>query len=222
MEQEVLTITKKDLLRELEVTVCQWVEQRFNYINVEVAEKIANNVEVRSNNGLDSLFEYIRQPSATDIVYDYLDDCDEIEIMEEWAEEIKISDVAEKIESYVSDNGTYEESFVNAFGDLWDSFIDYVLDNYEDDIQEYIDEQENYPMWNTLFEFRDDYYNNEITTEKVIQVGCGIIEGLEPFNNMVFMKSCGHSFYGAYWIPLYFEMYPEEKVKYEGINYSSL
>ncbi len=208
------SISKKDLLYQLEGKVCKWVERSFNYIQVEVAEKMADN----------HLFEYIRQPSPTDVVYDYLDDCDEIQVIEDWAIETKIKSYDEKVEKYVSHNGAYQDSFEYAFGDVWNNFIDYVLENYEDDIQEYIDEQqdENYPMWNTLFEFRDDYYNNDETCEKVTQIGCGIIQGLEPFNNMVFMQSCGHSFYGSYWIPLYFEFYPDEKEKYKGIDYSSL
>jgi hypothetical protein len=77
-------------------------------------------------------------------------------------------------------------------------------------------------MWNTLFEFRDSFYNSEEDTEKCIKLGLGVIEGLEPFNNIIFMTSAGHSFYSAYWIPLYFEFYPDEKEKYKNINYSDL
>ena len=50
----------------------------------------------------------------------------------------------------------------------------------------------------------------------------GVIEGLDDFNNLLFMTSAGHSFYSAYWIPLYFNLFPLEAEKYAGINYSDL
>jgi hypothetical protein len=48
----------------------------------------------------------------------------------------------------------------------------------------------------------------------------GVISGLEDFNDIIFMKSAGHSFYGSYWIPLYLEFYPDEKQKYKGVKFS--
>jgi len=77
-------------------------------------------------------------------------------------------------------------------------------------------------MWNTCFEFRDSFYNSEEDIEKCMSVGLGVIEGLDDFNNIIFMKSAGHSFYSAYWIPLYFKLFPHEAEKYAGINYSDL
>jgi hypothetical protein len=55
-----------------------------------------------------------------------------------------------------------------------------------------------------------------------MSVGLGVIEGLDDFNNLLFMTSAGHSFYSAYWIPLYFKLYPSEAEKYAGVNYSDL
>jgi hypothetical protein len=39
---------------------------------------------------------------------------------------------------------------------------------------------------------------------------------------MVFMTSGGHSFYSSYWIPLYLEIYPDEKEKYKEVDFSDL
>jgi hypothetical protein len=36
------------------------------------------------------------------------------------------------------------------------------------------------------------------------------------------MTSAGHSFYSAYWIPLYFKFFPNEEEKFAGIDYSDL
>jgi len=77
-------------------------------------------------------------------------------------------------------------------------------------------------MWNTCFEFRDSFRNTDKDIETILSVGLGVISGLDDFNNILFMKSAGHSFYSTYWIPLYLEFYPDEKIKYSGINYQDL
>lgn len=73
---------------------------------------------------------------------------------------------------------------------------------------------------NTLFEFRDRAWDSE--AETCIRHGLGVIEGLEPFNNILFMTSAGHSFYSAYWIPLYLNTYKDEREKYINVDYSHL
>jgi hypothetical protein len=77
-------------------------------------------------------------------------------------------------------------------------------------------------MWNTLFEFRDGYFNSEENIEKCMSVGLGVIEGLDSFNNILFMTSAGHSFYSAYWIPLYLKIYESDSEKFKDLDYSSL
>lgn len=56
----------------------------------------------------------------------------------------------------------------------------------------------------------------------MFSVGLGVIQGLDDFNNILFMTSAGHSFYSAYWIPLYLKLFPTEAEKYAGINYQDL
>lgn len=205
-------VSKADLLRDLETTVYKWVNNRFNFIQLEVAEKMADG----------NLYEYIVQPTISESIIEYLDDCDEIVIIEDYLSQKGEKDTKKKIDNYVVHKGNIKDSFLACIGDDWDDFLDFVESDYGDDVQEYLDEQENYPMWNTLFEWRDSYFNSENTSEIVISKGCGVIEGLDGFNDMIFMKSAGHSFYSAYWIPIYLELYPDEAEKYEGINYQGL
>ena len=62
----------------------------------------------------------------------------------------------------------------------------------------------NYPMWNTLFEFKEE--PSEEVKQAAINAGIGLIEGLGNFNTMLFFSGCGYSFYGAHWIPMYLNL----------------
>jgi len=83
-------------------------------------------------------------------------------------------------------------------------------------------EQRNYPMWNTCFEFKQKEYDNVINA--AIEAGFGIIEGLGDFNQILFVRGCGYSFYGAHWIPLFLNLpwNSELKKKYAGVNYDMI
>jgi len=209
---ETKEVSKKELLVELEQTVHKWVQTRFNFIDISVVEKMADG----------NLYDYIVQPDFSEMVIDYLDDADEIIIIEDYCKSIEINDYEKKIEQYISYKGNIEESFVACIDDDWDGFLLFTENEYNDDIQEFIDEQENYPLWNTLFEWRDEYHNAYDTTEIVISKGCGVVEELDGFNNLIFMKSAGHSFYSSYWIPIYLELYPDEAEKYKDLNYEGI
>jgi len=224
MENQITLESKQDefaLKQELEKSVHLWVERSFNFIQVGVLEKYCDN----------SLFEYIRTQSVEEAFYDWLFDCDSESKIEGWIKETddywNTDDTELNVEDLMSNykrhDGTLKESFVFAFGeDKWNEFKEWCCEEYEDDIQEWIYDQENYPMWNTCFEFRDSFYNSDEDVEKCMSVGLGVIEGLDDFNNLVFMKSARHSFYSAYWIPLYLKFFPSEAEKYAGINYSDL
>ena len=220
MENQI-SISAEELKRELEKSVNLWVERSFNFIQVGVLEKYCDN----------TLFEYIRTLSIEEAFYDWLFDCDSESKIEGWIKETddywNTDDAELNVDDLMSNfkrhDGTLKESFVFAFGeDKWDEFKEWCCEEYEDDIQEWIYDQENYPMWNTCFEFRDSFYNSEEDVQKCLSVGLGVIEGLDDFNNLVFMKSAGHSFYSAYWIPLYLKFFSHEAEKYAGINYSDL
>lgn len=83
-------------------------------------------------------------------------------------------------------------------------------------------QQDNYPMWNTCFEFKQSESQDVINT--ALEVGLGVIEGLCDFNQILFAKSCGHSFYDSYWIPLFLKL-PWNKdlaKKYEGVKFNMM
>ena len=205
---------QQDVLRELNNTIESWIDRTFNFIKLEVLEKISDN----------NLYDYILQPDKRKFLLEYLDDSDEVIIILDYCQQKDIDNEDERISKYVKFDGTIKESFIACIDDSWEDFCEFAVEEYESDIEDFIQEQgnENYPMWNTCFEWRDSYRNEDETNEKVINVGCGVIEGLEPFNNLIFMTSAGHSFYSSYWIPLYFSLFPNEEEKYKGIDYSSL
>lgn len=90
--------------------------------------------------------------------------------------------------------------------------------NY-DDVRDQL-QNDNYPMWNTLFEFRNKPGDKVI--EAAIEAGLGVIEAFGPFNTALFATSAGHSFYSAYWIPLYLSLPWNDDVreKYKGVKYN--
>lgn len=215
MESKILLQDKQKefaLKKELEITIHVWVERTFNFIQVQVLEKYCDN----------NLSEYIRNMSVEEAFLGWLSDCITESKIEEWATDSEQDDVLIKMDIYEKHQGSIKESFSFAFGDLWDEFKEWCCSVNESDIMDWIYERENYPMWNTCFEFRDSWFNSSENVEICMSVGLGVIEGLDDFNNLVFMTSAGHSFYSAYWIPLYFKLYPSEAEKYTGINYSDL
>ncbi len=208
-----ISISAEELKRELETSVCVFVESKFNYIQVGVLEKYCDN----------TLQEYIRNQSPEEVFEDWLNDCNEMEKVAEFFVEKQMSDFDIFQQRYERIEGTMFNSLIECLGiEIFEEFKEWCIEQYSDDIYDYIYEQENYPMWNTCFEFRDSYYNSEENIEKCISVGLGVIEGLDDFNTILFMTSAGHSFYSAYWIPLYFKLFPQEAEKYAGIKYQDL
>lgn len=88
----------------------------------------------------------------------------------------------------------------------------------DEEYYERVEYDENYPMWSTCFEIRSNWAH-ENWIEKAQEIGLGVIEGLDDFNPCFFMTSCGHSFYSAYWIPLYLALYPAEAETYKGVDF---
>lgn len=212
MENQI-SISAEELKRELEKSVHLFVESNFNYIQVGVLEKYCDN----------TLQEYIRNQSPEEVFEDWLNDCNEMEKVAEFFVEKQMSEFDVFQQRYESIEGTMFNCFIECLGiEIFEEFKEWCVEEYSDDIYDYIYEQENYPMWNTCFEFRDSYYNQEENIEKCISVGLGVIEGLDDFNTILFMTSAGHSFYSAYWIPLYFKLFPQEAEKYAGIKYQDL
>jgi hypothetical protein len=210
MENEVTYETKQmefEKSQQLYKEVNIWVERNFNFIQVDVLNKYSD----------DNLMEYILYPSAEEEFYEWLTNYDVVEKIKSWKEDFNEKDYL----SSIYNGKSYYDAFIEIESvDGWNEFREFCLDEYADDINEFIYEQENYPMWNTCFEFRDSFRNNYEDNQIVMKLGMGVISGLEDFNDIIFMKSAGHSFYGSYWIPLYLEFYPDEKQKYKGVKFS--
>jgi len=205
MEEKVVNI---DLLSVLENKVNDWVNKSFNFIQLDVVEKYCDN----------QLMEYIRNYSIEEMFEDWLSQMDSLEIIQKWAVENDKQPFNEEVVNYELKN-----HFLEFYTESeWDEFKDWCIEENGSDIQDYIFEQEHYPMWNTLFEFRDGYFNSEENIEKCMSVGLGVIEGLDSFNNILFMTSAGHSFNSAYWIPLYLKIYESDSEKFKDLDYSSL
>jgi hypothetical protein len=193
MEEKVVNI---DLLSVLENKVNDWVNKSFNFIQLDVVEKYCDN----------QLMEYIRNYSIEEMFEDWLSQMDSLEIIQKWADE--------------NDKQPFNEEVVNY--ELKNHFLEFYTESEWDEFKDWCIEEEHYPMWNTLFEFRDGYFNSEENIEKCMSVGLGVIEGLDSFNNILFMTSAGHSFNSAYWIPLYLKIYESDSEKFKDLDYSSL
>ena len=205
MEEKVVNI---DLLSVLENKVNDWVNKSFNFIQLDVVEKYCDN----------QLMDYIRNYSIEEMFEDWLSQMDSLGIIQRWAGENDKQPFNEEVVNYELKN-----HFLEFYTESeWDEFKDWSIEEYGSDIQDYIFEQDHYPMYNTLFEFRDSYFNSEENIEKCMSVGLGVIEGLDSFNNILFMTSAGHSFYSAYWIPLYLKIYESDSEKFKDLDYSSL
>ena len=67
---------------------------------------------------------------------------------------------------------------------------------------------DNYPIWNALFEFDnwgDDFVKDNIGLLQAI--GFVVIEPFNEFDWMLGFRGCGYSFYDAHWIPMYIDVF---------------
>lgn len=189
-----IAMTQKNLERELKKAVESWQNKTFNFIQLEVVEKVLDNM----------LFEHI----------------------------VPKENLADYVEDYFHDNLSKEEQF-DIIADVisWaevdkpsqKDINEYLLEVYKDEVRSYMEDTisvENYPIWNTLFEFREIVPQEWLN--KAQEFGIGLVERTEYFNNMLFMTSCGHSFYSSYWIPLYLSIFEREAEKYKGVDYQHL
>lgn len=160
----------KELVHELKREVELWVDRSFNFIQLEVFERMSDNM----------LIEHIHQPQI---------DNDSIE---DWLNSSGIED--EVKQEFIDYDGEHESEYAfdepdhKLYEDHKQMLFDYIKENYEDDLREYLD-NDNYPMWNTLFEFKSSHVPDE--WDSAIQnCGMSIIEGLEPFNKTIFFYWC--------------------------------
>lgn len=206
------TIVSPITAQELKNKVNLWVDRSFNFIKLEVLEKMSEN----------GLWEHIERKSVEDSVEEWLDDYTNaynqvVDFFENKNKEITDT----QLEEFSNNPANTKESFISVWGeDLWDEFHKWCIKNKDCAIEDMLYENEDYPMWNTCFEFRDSYTSDE-QTEAIRSVGLGLIDGLEPFNRILFFNSAVHSFFSAYWIPLYIKLHNlEEETK--DIDYKHL
>ena len=142
----------------------------------------------------DMLYEFIRQPEPN-----------YIEFINNYGLHSEFKSATEE-ETERADQDTLKE-FCEA-ETSWDTFKDEQRDA-------------NYPMWNTLFEFKDE--PSEEIIQSAIDAGFGVIEGMDDFNTTLFLSGCGYSFYGAHWIPLFLALpwNSDDKEKFSGVDYSN-
>jgi len=89
-------------------------------------------------------------------------------------------------------------------------FKEWLKENKQDEINEFWTEIGHYPMWNTLFEAKDEFLSNKLSDEAdeiYNRTHLGILSGNDYFNNLIFMSSAGHDFYESYWLPLYCDVF---------------
>ncbi|MGM0496245.1 MAG: hypothetical protein ACQERX_06240 [Bacillota bacterium] len=187
----------RELARELYNLTDKWV-QTFNFIDVSILEKVSDNM----------LFEYIRQPEP-----DYEEFVNNYDLHSELLEYIQehFNGVNENIDLFKDE--AFEET-IQAFCE------EEQQNNFEDWRSE--QEGENYPMWNTCFEFKHD--ESEEVIQAAEKAGFGIIEDLDDFNTILFVSGAGYSFYGAHWIPLFLSLpwNSDLREKYKDVNYSMM
>lgn len=203
-----------DLQLELDKEVKMWVRSTFNQIPLTVLEAYIESEEVE-------IFDHIVRDNPNDVKEEFMNSLNATEYIEEFNE---FSDVGIDVETFRKSNILNFNDCVRSIADedILEEFNEWLVDTYDSELQEFIDQDENYPLWGTVFEFNDSIWNSEEVTKACRDLGMGIIERLDPFNNIVFFTSGGHSFYSAYWIPLYLNTHEKAKEKYQGVNFQGL
>lgn len=128
---------------------------------------------------------------------------------------IESNQVEDTANDFVNEND-YEEDY--KVSEL-DSYLEFCQEYHEDEFMEYAD-NDNYPMWNTLFEFRNE------PSDKIIEIarncGFGVISSNDNYNTMLFVRGAGYSFYAQHWIPMFLQLPWVDSEDYKGVKFSHL
>lgn len=185
------------LRREVEI----WFERTFNYIDQEV---------MKSSYGEDY---HLYQEKILDKTERWLKDY--------WLYDIQNQNKQDLIDSYIQENNLSKKES-KAFKNLSDDeilehedFIEWLKEQRE--FESYLDDKrdDNYPMWNTLFEFRHQPSQEQI--DILMDSNLVVIEESDYFNVTIGVAGAGYDFYDAHWIPLYLSFYEDRKKFYEPI-----
>jgi hypothetical protein len=196
------TKSNLDLAYELKRLASDWVARTFNHVPLATLEKLTSN----------QLYEYIEPEPLADF-------------REEWWDNID-----EDARTAILDDYTNRGNQIVVRGEpLKDAdFVEWLDVDREHDMREWRNKSghEEYPMWSTLFEFKDGT-SDEI--KKAAQAaGFGIIEGgngdLEDYGTILFVSGCGYSFYGAHWIPLWLALpwNDKERERFAGVDFQMM
>ena len=98
-----------------------------------------------------------------------------------------------------------------------ENYYSWLEEKYCDEISDCFQEAENYPMWNTLFEAKNNMMSEWIEehVDELYKIGIGVMLGGDCLNNMLFMSGCGYDFYEAHWIPLFTKLFTWVKIDTE-------
>ena len=180
MKTETQELTGRDLKDQAD----KWVNSSFNMIQMNVYEKMCDNM----------LFEFIRQDDPD--FGEFLNNYNLWDEYNEYLKESDLEDIEDNRDEFCRDHSSF--------------------DQFQDEQRD-----ANYPMWNTLFEFKEE--PSEEVIQSAIDSGFGVIEGMDDFNTTLFVTGCGYSFYGAHWIPLFLELPWNEELKAQakGVEYGN-
>lgn len=75
---------------------------------------------------------------------------------------------------------------------------------YPDNFDENEDDEPLYPMWNYLFEAKDEFLSDILKkrVNELAEIGIYLME-VEETNAMMFVRGAGYDFYKSHWTPLY-------------------
>lgn len=191
--EELVQITPTRDAYEIKQDAIKYVDAKFNFIQLSTLKAVLGEdgyliEHIRPLEDIDCAEhvwnEYLTEEEKKDIIYHScpLHEGKVLKALQENALALTYYDVADYIKA---DQDELNEA---------------VKEQNEDAFLTFAHGDNNYPMWNTLFEFKEQP-SKEIV-QAAINAGFGVIEH-EDFNTMLFVSGAGYSFYSAHWIPFY-------------------
>jgi len=142
---------------------------------------------------------------------------------------LEIQEMAQADLGYIEVQNPSEEYFLNKFLDYNEEYQQKIKkftdlkkegnEEIKEEFEVYLEEEQNnnYPMWNTVWEINhcSDYFS----PEKLDEIGLGLFEFMD--SSYIFVAGAGYDFYEAHWIPLFSKVLPWIKIENDKkvINY---
>jgi len=152
--------------------------QNFNSISFDLFKKA-----IGEGNEID----YIQNPSEEIIFNEWLDNQDRDKLWDEF-NEMRDDDI------------DVEYNYPSTL----EGFEDWLKEQYQNEIDDWWSEAEHYPMWNTIFEAKDQFLSEKIieNIDELYELGIGVIGDTDDLNACLFIAGAGYDFYDAHWIPM--------------------